>query len=85
MRKMTRRELLTLAATGAVAFAAPARADAPEPFSPEEIVDNGNRFFGSVSRGLAEGLQEAGGLSDGGRGAVGVEGAVDEEEVGHEA
>jgi hypothetical protein len=59
MRKMTRRELLTLAATGAVAFAAPARADAPEPFSPEEIVDNGNRFFGSVSRGLAEGLQEA--------------------------
>ena len=59
MRKMTRRELLTTAATGAVAFAAPAKADAPEQFSPDEIVDNGNRFFGSVSRGLADGVQEA--------------------------
>jgi hypothetical protein len=59
MRKMTRRELLTIAATGAVAFAAPAKADAPEQFSPDEIVDNGNRFFGSVSRGLADGVQEA--------------------------
>jgi len=59
MRKMTRRELLTTAATGAVALAAPAKADAPEQFSPDEIVDNGNRFFGSVSRGLADGVQEA--------------------------
>ena len=48
------------AATGAVAFAAPARAEAPEQFSPEEIVDDGQRFFGTVSRGLAEGVQEAG-------------------------
>jgi hypothetical protein len=60
MRRMSRRDLLTVAATGAVAFVAPARADAPEPFPAEEIVDNGNRFFGSVSRGLAGGVQEAG-------------------------
>jgi hypothetical protein len=60
MRQMTRRELLTLAATGAVALATPARADAPEPFSADEIVDSGHRFFGSVSRGLAEAVQEAG-------------------------
>ncbi len=59
MRNMTRRELVTLAATGAVAFATPARADAPEPFAPEEIVDDGQRFFGTVSRGLAQVVQEA--------------------------
>ena len=59
MRTMTRRELLTVAATGAVALATPARANAPEQFSAEEIVNNGNRFFGSVSRGLAAGVQEA--------------------------
>jgi hypothetical protein len=59
MRKITRRELLTAAAAGAVAFTTPARADAPEPFPANEIVDNGQRFFGSVSRGLAEGVQEA--------------------------
>ena len=61
MRNMSRRELLTIAAaTGAVAFAAPARADAPEQFAPEEIIDDGQRFFGTVSRGLAQGVQEAG-------------------------
>jgi hypothetical protein len=59
MRNMTRRELVTIAATGAVAFATPARADAPAQFAPEEIIDNGQRFFGSVSRGLAEVVQEA--------------------------
>lgn len=59
MRTMTRRELLTIATTGAVGFAMPARADAPEPFPAQEIVDNGNRFFGSVSRGLADAVQEA--------------------------
>jgi len=59
MRTMSRRELLTLAATGAAALATPARADAPAQFSPEEIVDDGQRFFGTVSRGLAQGVQEA--------------------------
>jgi hypothetical protein len=59
MTKISRRELLTLAATGAVAFATPARADAPPPFSPDEVVNDGQRFFGTMSRGLAEGVQEA--------------------------
>ena len=36
-----------------------ARADAPATFSVDEIVDNGHRFFGSLSRGLAEVVQEA--------------------------
>ena len=59
MRTMSRRELLTLAATGAVALATPARADAPAQFAPEEVIDDGQRFFGTISRGLAQGVQEA--------------------------
>src|ERR1700723_3004674 len=60
MRNLSRRELLTIAATGAVAIATPARAAAPPPFSPDEIVNDGQRFFGTVSRGLADAVQEAG-------------------------
>src|ERR1700759_3107258 len=60
MRNFSRRELLTVAATGAVALASPAKAEAPAQFSPNEIVDSGQRFFGSLSRGLADGVQEAG-------------------------
>ena len=60
MRTISRRELLTIAATGAVAFAAPAKAEALEQFSPEEVVTDGQRFFGTLSRGLADGVQEAG-------------------------
>ena len=60
MRNISRRELLTVVATGAVAFAAPAKADAPPPFSPDEIVNDGQRFFGTMSRGFADGVQEAG-------------------------
>jgi hypothetical protein len=43
--------------------AAPVRAQAapenPGTFTPAELVDNGHRFFGSVSRGLALTVQEA--------------------------
>jgi hypothetical protein len=60
MTDVTRRKFLGLAAVGAFGLTAPARADAPATFSAEEIVDTGHRFFGSVSRGLAEGVQEAG-------------------------
>src|SRR6202042_1907527 len=60
MRTISRRELLTIAATGAVAFAAPAKAEALEQFSPDEVVNDGQRFFGTLSRGLADGVQEAG-------------------------
>jgi hypothetical protein len=59
-RDMTRRKFVGLAAMGATAFvAAPARADAPATFTVDEVVDDGHRFFGSVTRGLAEGIQEA--------------------------
>jgi hypothetical protein len=60
MRTISRRQVLTIAATGAVSLATPARAEAPAPFSPDEIVNDGQRFFGTVSRGLADGVQEAG-------------------------
>src|SRR6516164_899443 len=60
MKSLTRREFLSVATTGAFALAAPARANAPDTFSPDEIVDSGHRFFGSLSRGLAEAIQEAG-------------------------
>jgi hypothetical protein len=59
MTTMTRREILAAAAVSAVALASPVRADAPETISVDEIVDNGHRFFGSLSRGLAEAVQEA--------------------------
>jgi hypothetical protein len=59
MTNMTRRELLAMMAAAAFALATPARADAPEPFSVNEIVDDGHRFFGSVSHGLADVVQEA--------------------------
>jgi len=59
----SRRELFRLAAGAACACAAPARlaraAQRPETYSSGEIVENGHRFFGSISRGLAEGLEQA--------------------------
>jgi len=60
MRTISRRQVLTIAATGAVALATPARAEAPEQFSPDEVINDGQRFFGAMSRGLADGVQEAG-------------------------
>ena len=62
MRELTRRRLLELTSLGACGLALPANAsaEAPATFTPNEIIDNGNRFFGSVSRGLAEAVQEAG-------------------------
>jgi hypothetical protein len=58
----TRRDLLIrttalLAATGASGRAL-AR-EAPETFSTNEVVNNGHRFFGSVSRELAQGIEQA--------------------------
>ncbi len=59
----SRRELFSLAAGAACMSLAPlscARADVrPENFSSEEIVDNGHRFFGSLARGLADGVESA--------------------------
>jgi hypothetical protein len=59
MTIVTRRELLAKTATAAIALATPAWADAPPPFSANEIVDDGHRFFGSVSHALADVVQEA--------------------------
>ena len=58
----TRRDLLTLTAGALLAAAGPAAAyarEAPETFSDNEVVNNGHRFFGSVSRGLAQGIEKA--------------------------
>ena len=35
------------------------RAERPDTFSPDELVDSGHQFFGSVSRGLALAIREA--------------------------
>src|SRR5581483_1331777 len=60
MPNVTRRKILVGAAAGLSVFAAgAARADAPAPFSTEELVDSGHRFFGAISRGLAQVVQEA--------------------------
>ena len=63
MPKVTRREILAggaLAALGSFSMTGAALADAPPSFSNNEIVDSGHRFFGAVSRGLAEAVEEAG-------------------------
>lgn len=63
MLKLSRRELIragagaaALAGTSGAAFAIEER---PRRFTPEELVDNGHRFFGTVSRGLAQVVEEA--------------------------
>jgi len=60
MSNITRRDVLAGAAALAVGVVAtPALADAPPPFALDEVVDSGHRFFGALSRGLAETVQEA--------------------------
>ena len=61
MSQITRRQMLSGSiAIAAVGDARPAMADAPAPFAIDEVVDSGHRFFGALSRGLAEVVQEAG-------------------------
>ena len=63
MADMTRRDFWTGGAVVAASLAASrgiAFADAPAPFTPDELVNSGHRFFGALSRGLAEAIQEAG-------------------------
>jgi len=60
----SRRDLLRLAAASALSplaglAATPARADRLDSYSSDEIVQNGHKFFGSVSRGLAEGVERS--------------------------
>jgi hypothetical protein len=61
MSTITRRDWLGGAlAVGAFAFTRPALADAPANYSLDDVIDSGHHFFGAVSRGLAEVVQEAG-------------------------
>jgi hypothetical protein len=66
MNRISRRAALCRLAIGLCgAFAggaafSPARAeDRPIPYSDNDLIENGHRFFGSVSRGLAEAIQSA--------------------------
>jgi len=59
MANVNRRHFLVMIATSGFTLPRPAQADAPATFSDHEIIDNGHRFFGSLSRGLAEVVQEA--------------------------
>jgi len=60
MPETSRRDLLRLAAASIGALAAtPAFAERPPSYSANEIVDNGHKFFGTLSRGLAEGVETA--------------------------
>ncbi len=63
MRLQSRRELVQacIGAVGVAALATPvwAQAAPPQKFSTGELVDDGQRFFGSVSRGLAQVVEEA--------------------------
>jgi hypothetical protein len=60
MRPMTRRDaILTLAACTASPLALAAPGERPGTYSENEIVDSGHRFFGSISRGLAEAVETA--------------------------
>jgi hypothetical protein len=49
----------SLAAPALALGAGPARANAPEAFDPNEVLNSGHRFFGTVSRGLASVVEEA--------------------------
>ncbi|MFV0281446.1 MAG: DUF1134 domain-containing protein [Rhodoblastus sp.] len=58
----TRRDILIRSIGAAALAATPVRAFArqqPGQFSSNEVLDNGHRFFGSVSRGLAQGIEKA--------------------------
>ncbi len=56
----TRRAFVAGGICVAAGGASRARAQAPSTFSPDEIIDDGHKFFGGLSRGLAEIVQEAG-------------------------
>jgi len=56
---VTRREWIAAVAAVLASPTAAKQNDLGE-FSPDEIVDRGHKFFGAVSRGLAQSVQEAG-------------------------
>ena len=63
MRNVSRRQWVAgLAASTAGALTNPAFAQAgrPQKFQPEQLVDSGHQFFGTISRGLAQVVEAAG-------------------------
>lgn len=63
MHSISRRSMMaSLTGTASMALlgrSARAQEQRPAPFSTGELVDNGHRFFGTVSRGLAQGIETA--------------------------
>jgi hypothetical protein len=63
MGKLSRRDWMTGGVSAALLVGAASRAfaveDRPHRFTPEELIDNGHRFFGTMSRGLAQVVEEA--------------------------
>ncbi|MBV8565528.1 MAG: DUF1134 domain-containing protein [Methylobacteriaceae bacterium] len=64
MDKASRRDIIlrgcaTLALSAAPSLALAQASTPPESFSVGEIIDDGNRFFGTISRGLASVVEEA--------------------------
>ena len=59
MARWTRREWIAGAAASLAIRPATAQQTAPSPFPVDEVIDRGHKFFGAVSRGLAEAVQEA--------------------------
>jgi hypothetical protein len=59
MPEFTRRTFLGGGALAVLGWSTPAFADMPQPFSTNELIDSGHRFFGAVSRGLAQVIEEA--------------------------
>jgi len=60
MPNVNHRTFLVVTAAGALALPASARADAPQTFSGDQIIDKGHQFFGGLSGALADLVQEAG-------------------------
>ena len=60
MSVFSRRLLLASAASLCMPGAARAQSGPPDRFSTDELVDSGHKFFGTVSRGLAQAVEEAG-------------------------
>lgn len=59
MAPWTRRKYISAALSAAAFAPSLTRADAPGQYTADEIVDRGHKFFGAVTRGLAEVVQEA--------------------------
>ena len=60
MTLWTRRDWIAAASASVSMLPSRAFANAPSEYSIDEVVDRGHKFFGAVSRGLAEVVQEAG-------------------------